>query len=397
MIYADNAATTKISDAVLEKMFAVLKEGYGNASSIYRLGAQAKKILEESRWYVADALDAKPSEIYFTSGGTEADNWAIKGTASFLKQQGKTHIISSVIEHYAVLRSLDSMKQQGFEITLLETDKSGIVSPEQLQNAIKDETGLVSIMLANNEIGTIQNVEEFGSICRSRNVIFHTDAVQALGQIPVKVQDLHADLLSLSGHKIHAAKGIGVLYVREGTPLEPFFDGGKQERGLRAGTENVAAAAGFGIAVREAVNGLEKRAKHLSELRERFFDGLRRFVGYHINGDTQERLPGNVNVSFDGVEGESLLLMLDKQGICCSTGSACTSGSLDASHVLLALGMPLELARGSLRFTFSEENTENEIDIILDVLYSSLQKARAIRSNMPPQTDGQCCCEGGCG
>ncbi|MDR0870524.1 MAG: aminotransferase class V-fold PLP-dependent enzyme, partial [Planctomycetaceae bacterium] len=328
-------------------------------------------------------LGAEPGEIYFTSGGTESDNWAIKGT-------GKRHIVSTAIEHYAVLKPLETLKRQGIDITLLDVDETGIVRPEQLTDALRDDTGLVSVMFANNETGTVQPVKEIGRICQERKIPFHSDAVQALGQIPFNLKELPVDLLSLSGHKIHAAKGIGILYIRRGTLINPLLDGGAQERGRRAGTENTAAVAGLAVAVEEAVNGIEERSEYLHKIRERFLDGVLQIKGTHLNGDKNRRLPGNANVRFNGIEGESLVLMLDKHGICCSTGSACTSGSMDASRVLLAMGLSMEQARSSLRFTFSEENTEDEIDFIVKTLEQSVRK---LRSTL---TIAGCCCPDGC-
>ena len=390
MIYADNAAATRISEKVLRVMTKIMTQEYGNPSSPYKLGASAKKIVETARTEIAQALGASTSEIYFTSGGTESDNWAIKGTAYAAGKRRKKHIISTQIEHHAVLRSLESLQQHGFEITLLAPDKHGIIHPKQLTRAIRKNTGLVSVMYANNEIGTVQPIQELAEICRRKNIPFHTDAVQAIGQIPVNVKDLSVDLLSVSGHKIHGPKGVGLLYIREGVAIEPLLNGGTQERRQRAGTENVAAIAGLAVAIRDAVAGLKRRTASLAALQERFIKGLLTLEGSHIHGDRYCRLPGNVNVSFDNASGESLVLMLDKQGICCSTGSACTSGSLEPSHVLLALGLSTEQALGALRFTFSEENTKTEVDTIFKALQTALKKLRGV----PPSSE--CCCAGGC-
>ena len=392
MIYADNAATTRISEKVLQAMTKVMRQNYGNPSSPHKMGVRAKKIVENARAGIAKALGANANEIVFTSGGTESVNWAIKGTAYSSGWRGKTHIISTQIEHHAVLRSLDSLQAQGFEITLLAPGENGIIDPKQLARSLRKDTGLVSIMYANNEIGTVQPIQECAEICRRKKIPFHTDAVQAIGQLPVDVQDLSVDLLSISGHKIHASKGIGILYIREGTAIEPLLDGGMQERRRRAGTENVAAIAGLEIAVCEVVKGLARRAKHLSILQKRFIKGLKHLEGYCLHGDRHRRLPGNVNVSFDQASGESLVRMLDKKGICCSTGSACTSGEMTPSHVLLALGVSSEQALGALRFTFSEENTQADLDAILSALQAALKKLQRI----PSASSSECCCPDGC-
>ncbi|MDR3196644.1 MAG: cysteine desulfurase [Planctomycetaceae bacterium] len=376
LIYADNAATTRISETVLNVMITVLKNEYGNPSGAYRLGTQAKKQIEEARQQAANALNAAPNEIYFTSGGTESNNWAIKGAAITQLKNGKKHIVSTAFEHHSVLNSLESLKKQGFEITLLRVPPNGVLQTEQLSESLRENTGLVSAVFANNEIGTIQPVTEMAAVCRSKGILFHTDAVQAVGNIPVDVRKLDADLLSVSGHKIHASKGVGVLYIRKGVEIAAFMDGGAQERSRRAGTENTASIAGFGTAMQEAVANLPQRINYLLELRERFIDGVLRIGCCRLNGDRNLRLPGNANFSFENVEGESLVLMLDMQGICCSTGSACSSGSLDASHVLLAIGLSMESARGSLRFSFSEDNTITDIDYILTKLNAALKKLR---------------------
>ncbi|MDR2755719.1 MAG: IscS subfamily cysteine desulfurase [Planctomycetaceae bacterium] len=376
LIYADNAATTRISETVLNAMIAVLKNEYGNPSSAYRLGTQAKKQIEEARQQVANALGVAFNEIYFTSGGTESNNWALKGAAITQLKKGKKHIVSTAFEHHSVLNSLESLKKQGFEITLLDVPPNGVLQTEQLTESLRENTGLVSVVLANNEIGTIQPITEFATICRLKGILFHTDAVQAVGNMPVDLRELNVDLLSISGHKIHAPKGVGALYIRKGVEIAAFMDGGTQERSRRAGTENTASIAALGIAIQEAVTNLSQRITYIRELRERFINGVLRIGRCRLNGDQTLRLPGNVNISFENVEGESLVLMLDMQGICCSTGSACSSGSLDASHVLLAIGLPMELARGSLRFTFSEDNTTADVDYILAKLDTALKKLR---------------------
>jgi cysteine desulfurase len=375
-VYADNAATTRISENVLKIMFEVFKNDYGNPSSVYGLGARAKKMIEEARQLVAGAVGANNNEIYFTSGGTESDNWAIKGASEMLRKKGKNHIISTMFEHHAVLNSLDTLRRQGFKITLLEVNPDGIVRPEQLCDAMSEETGLVSIVFANNEIGTIQPIADFAAICRSKNILFHTDAVQAIGNIPMNVRELGVDMLSVSGHKIHAAKGVGALYIRKGVEIANWLDGGAQERRRRAGTENTAAIAGFGVAMQDAVANIEQQTKYLLELREQFIDGVLKIGCCRLNGDRRQRLPGNANISFENAEGESLVLILDMQGICCSTGSACSSGSLEASHVLLALGLSMKLARGTLRFTFSNENTLDDINYIITKLDAALKRLR---------------------
>ncbi|MDR2116285.1 MAG: IscS subfamily cysteine desulfurase [Planctomycetaceae bacterium] len=376
LIYADNAATTRISETVLNTMITVLQNEYGNPSSVHRLGTQAKKQIDNARQQVANTLGTAFNEIYFTSGGTESNNWAIKNAAITQLKKGKKHIISTAFEHHSVLNSLESLKKQGYEITLLNIPPDGVLQTEQLVQSLCENTGLVSVVLANNEIGTIQPITELATICRSKGILFHTDAVQAVGNIPVDVQELNVDLLSISGHKIHAPKGVGALYIRKGVEISAFMDGGSQERSRRAGTENTASIAALGIAIQEAVKNLPQRTTHLLELRERFIDGVLEIGRCRLNGDRNSRLPGNANISFENVEGESLVLLLDMQGICCSTGSACSSGSLDASHVLLAIGLPIELARGSLRFTFSEDNSISDIDYILSKLNISLKKLR---------------------
>ncbi len=368
-IYADNSATTKLSPAVLEKMLPYLTEVYGNPSSIYRVGGRAKEALEAARERIAKNLGAaRPGEIYFTSGGSESDNWAIKGVARALKKKGKNHIITSKFEHHAVLHTCESLEKEGFEITYLDVYENGIVRPADVAAAIRDTTALVSVMYANNEIGTIQPIAEIGAVCRERGVFFHTDAVQAAGYVKIDVTAQNIDLLSMTAHKLHGPKGIGLLYVRRGVPIETLIHGGAQERGKRAGTENVAGVVGLDAALQIAVDGMEARNKKLAALRDRLIDSLLQIERSRINGDRVSRLPNNVNMCFEGIEGESLLLKLDFNGISASSGSACTSGSLDPSHVLLAIGLPHEIAHGSMRLSFSEETTEEDIDYIARVV-----------------------------
>ena len=368
-IYADNSATTKLSPAVLEKMLPYLTEVYGNPSSIYRVGGRAKEALEAARERIAKNLGAaRPGEIYFTSGGSESDNWAIKGVARALKKKGKNHIITSKFEHHAVLHTCESLEKEGFEITYLDVYENGIVRPADVAAAIRDTTALVSVMYANNEIGTIQPIAEIGAVCRERGVFFHTDAVQAAGYVKIDVTAQNIDLLSMTAHKLHGPKGIGLLYVRRGVPIETLIHGGAQERGKRAGTENVAGVVGLDAALQIAVGGMEARNKKLAGLRDRLIDSLLQIERSRINGDRVSRLPNNVNMCFEGIEGESLLLKLDFNGISASSGSACTSGSLDPSHVLLAIGLPHEIAHGSMRLSFSEETTEEDIDYIARVV-----------------------------
>lgn len=378
LIYADNAATTALSSAVLNKMMPYLTTQYANPSSLYSFSNEAKVAVETAREQVAIALGARTNEIYFTSGGSESDNWAIKGMAQSMKKKGKNHIISSAFEHHAVLHALKSLERQGFEITLLPVHEDGMVRPEELAAAMKDTTGLVSIMMANNEIGTIQPITELAAICKEKGVPFHTDAVQAVGHIPVNVETLGVDMLSLSAHKFHGPKGVGVLYIRRGVLPVPLIDGGAQERSRRAGTENVAGIVGVGEAITLAVASMEKTAAKLCELRDYFMEQALAIPRSRVNGHREHRLPGNVNMCFEGIEGESLLLMLDLQGICASSGSACTSGSLDPSHVLLAIGLPHEIAHGSLRLSFSEETTRQDVDDILAALPPIVERLRAM-------------------
>lgn len=378
-VYADNSATTKISKNALDAMMPYLTEEYGNPSSLYAVGQNAKKGVELARKQVADALGAaKENEIYFTSGGSEADNWAIKGAAHQMLKKGKKHIISSAIEHHAVLHTLDALKKEGFEVTLLDVHENGIVRLDELKAAVREDTGLVTIMFANNEIGTIQPIAEIGAFCREAAILFHTDAVQAVGNVPINVTEMNIDMLSLSAHKIHGPKGVGVLYCRNGIRIDNLIDGGAQERSRRAGTENTAGIAGLGVAITDAVSNIPTRAEKLIKMREHFITEALKIERSRVNGDREKRLPGNINMCFEGIEGESLLLWLDNNGICASSGSACTSGSLDPSHVLLAIGLPHEIAHGSLRISLSDENTMEDVDYILSVLPGIIDKLRAM-------------------
>lgn len=362
MIYLDNAGTTKVSDNVLKKINPFFNEIYGNASSLHTAGQIAKEHLESARADVAKCLNANADEIYFTSGGSESDNWALNSAAKYGALKGKKHIITSAIEHHAILHTLDELKKQGFEVTYLPVYENGIVKVEDLKNAIRPDTVLVTIMFANNEIGTIQPVEEIGKICREKGIIFHTDAVQAVGHLPIDVAKMNIDMLSMSGHKFHAPKGVGALYCRKGTPLFNFIYGGAQERNRRAGTENLPGIVGLATALKDATSEMEETAKREKYLRDKLFTELKKIPHSKINGDLEKRLPNNFNMCFEGIEGESLLLLLDEKGICASSGSACTSGSLDPSHVLLAIGLAHEVAHGSLRLTLSKYTTEEEID-----------------------------------
>ena len=367
-VYADNAATTPVSQTVLNAMLPYYTEKYGNPSSLYAVGREAKKALEEARENVANHLGALPNEIFITSGGSEADNWAIKGVAHELAKKGKKHIITSKFEHHAVLHTTEALEKEGFEVTYLEVYENGIVKPEDVEKAIREDTALVTIMYANNEIGTIQPISEIGAICKKHGVLFHTDAVQAVGNVKINVKEENIDLLSLSGHKLHAPKGVGALYVRRGIRLPNLISGGAQERGKRAGTENVAGIVALSVAMDEAYANLDERNARLIRMRDRLIEGASKIERSRLNGDAVKRLPGNFNMCFEGIEGESLLLKLDFAGICSSSGSACTSGSLDPSHVLLAIGLPHEIAHGSLRISFSDQNTEEDVDYILEVL-----------------------------
>ena len=365
MIYADNAATTKLSKTALEAMLPYLTEHYGNPSSLHSIGQDAAEALQKARETVAECLGCQPREVYFTSGGSEADNQAIISAAAIGERKGKKHIISTAFEHHAVLHTLKKLEKRGFEIELLPVGELGNITAQQVADAIRPDTCLVTTMFANNEIGSILPIKETGAVCRERGVLFHTDAVQAVGHVPVNVREQNIDMLSLSAHKFHGPKGIGVLYAKGGIPLTNIIEGGAQERGKRAGTENIPAIVGMAAALKAAVDHLPENAEKMTALRDKLIDGLSKIPHSALNGDPKNRLPGNVNFCFEGIEGESLLLLLDAKGICASSGSACTSGSLDPSHVLLAIGRPHEVAHGSLRLSLCEENTEEEIDQIL--------------------------------
>ncbi|MCR4708261.1 MAG: cysteine desulfurase NifS [Clostridiales bacterium] len=365
MIYVDNAATTKMSRAAIEAMLPIMEEQYGNPSSLYALGQRAKEILEEARASVAAAIHADPKEIYFTSGGSEADNQAIRTAAELGKKQGKMHIISTAFEHHAVLHTLKRLEGEGYTVTLLDVHEDGLVRPDELAAAIREDTCLVTVMTANNEIGTIQPIREIGALCRAKGVLFHTDAVQAVGHVPIDVREDNIDMLSASAHKFHGPKGVGFLFVRKGIRLTNLIEGGAQERGKRAGTENVAGVVGMAAALAESVAHMDENARRLTVLRDRLIAGLREIPHCALNGAESPRLPGNVNFCFEGIEGESLLLLLDEKGIAASSGSACTSGSLDPSHVLLAIGRVHDVAHGSLRLTLGEDATEADVETII--------------------------------
>ena len=365
MIYADNAATTKMSETAINTMISVMNENYGNPSSLYRFGQQAKEVLEKAREEVAAVINAQPREITFTSGGSEADNQAILSAAALGKKKKKTHIISSAFEHHAVLHTLKKLEKDGFEVTLLDVHENGIIRPEEVAAAIREDTCLVTIMYANNEIGTIQPITEIGKICHEHNVLFHTDAVQAVGHLPIDVNAQNIDILSASAHKFHGPKGTGFLYVKKGIRLTNLIEGGAQERGKRAGTENVPGIAAMAAALNEATASMDENAAKLSAKRDRLISGLREIPHSALNGDENNRLPGNVNFCFEGIEGEALLLLLDQKGIQASSGSACTSGALDPSHVLLAIGRVHDVAHGSLRLSIGEDITDEDIEQII--------------------------------
>ena len=375
-IYADNAATTKVSQPVLDAMMPFFTENFGNASSIYTEGRNARRALDGARETIAKALGAEASEIYFTSGGSEADNWAIRGTAEKLSAKGKKHIITSVFEHHAVLHTCEYLEKNGFEVTYIPVDDKGLINPDDVKNAIREDTALVTIMYANNEIGTIQPIEEIAAICHEKGVLFHTDAVQAVGNVEIDVKKQGIDMLSLSGHKIHAQKGIGILYMKKGISLPNLIHGGAQERGKRAGTENLPAIVGLAKAVEIATENIPEKAQKVTAMRNRLIDGLLEIPMARLNGDRDKRLCGNCNVSIVGVEGEFLLLSLDAKGISASSGSACTSGSLDPSHVLLSIGLRHEVAHGSLRLSISEETTDEEIDYIISAVKEVAERGR---------------------
>ena len=377
-IYLDNAATTRLSPAALRAMLPCLEEHYGNPSSLYAFGQDARERLERARAQIAARLHCEAKEVYFTSGGSEADNQALRSAARIGAAKGKRHIVSTAFEHHAVLHTLDRLREEGFEVTLLDVHGDGLVRPAEVAAAIRPDTCLVSVMYANNEIGTIQPVAEIGRICREKGVLFHTDAVQAAGHLPIDVQEQNIDLLSLSAHKFHGPRGAGVLYARTGVRLTPLIEGGAQERGRRAGTENLPAIVGMAAALEEACRDGDARRVRVAALRDRLIRGLARIPHAVLNGDPVQRLPGNVNFCFEGIEGESLLLLLDDEGICASSGSACTSGSLDPSHVLLAIRRPHEIAHGSLRLTLSEQTTEEEIDYTIDAVTRAVARLRSM-------------------
>ena len=376
IIYVDHAATTYVKPEVFEEMRPYFTDLFGNPSSIYSLGRESKKAIENARSQIAYCLGVHPTEIYFTGSGTEADNWALKGAAYANRKKGK-HLITSSIEHHAVLHCFQFLEKEGFEVTYLPVNEEGLINPDDLAKAIRPDTTLISIMFANNEIGTIQPIKELAAIAKEKGVIFHTDAVQAMGNIDIKAKDLNIDLLSMSAHKFYGPKGVGALYIRKGVRIDNFVHGGAQERNKRAGTENVAGVVGMAAALKLAYENLEEYNRHLRKLSDRFINSVMERIPYvRLNGNREKRLPGNVNLSFRFVEGESLLLMLDMKGIQASSGSACTSGSLDPSHVLLAIGLSHEIAHGSLRISFGERNTEEEVDYIVDNLVEIVGKLR---------------------
>ncbi len=377
IIYADNAATTAMSEKAIKSMLPYLKEIYGNPSSLHTVGQVAKEALDAAREKIAECLNADKREIYFTSGGSEADNQALRSLALNGERKGRKHIISTAFEHHAVLHVLKKLEKEGFEVTYLDVHENGLITGEQVQKAIRPDTAFVTVMYANNEVGTIQPIREIGEVCKKLNVPFHTDAVQAVGHIPVDVKADNIDMLSLSAHKFHGPKGVGALYCRRGIPLNTFIEGGAQENGRRAGTENIGGIVSMSVALKEACAGMQANAQKLVKLRDRLIDGLLKIPHSKLNGDRYERLPSNVNISFEGVEGESLILDLSQRGICVSSGSACTTASLEPSHVLLALGLPHEVAHGSLRLTLSEYNTEEEIDYILQEVPKVVEKWRS--------------------
>lgn len=367
-VYADNAATTCVSKTALDAMMPYLTEQYGNPSSLYAFAQNSKEALENARKTVADIIGAQPKEIYFTSGGSEADNQAIISMAKVGALKGKKHLISTKFEHHAVLHTLKKLEKEGFEVTLLDVHEDGVVRLEDLEAAVREDTALVTIMFANNEIGTVQPIKEIGEFCRARKIPFHTDAVQAAGHMPINVQEMNIDLLSMSGHKFHAPKGVGVLYAKTGMPLFNIIEGGAQERGKRAGTENIPGIVALAAALKESVDNMEANTAKIIPMRDKLFTELSKIPHSKINGSLEHHVPGTVNMCFEGIEGESLLLLLDAKGVCASSGSACTSGSLDPSHVLLSLGLPHEVAHGSLRLSIGEYNTMEEIDHIIKVV-----------------------------
>jgi cysteine desulfurase len=389
-IYVDNAATTNVTPEILEKMLPYFTEIYGNPSSIYSLGMEALRAIENARKQCAVAIGAKANEIYFTGCGSESDNWAVKETARRLRREkGKTHIITTNFEHHAILHTCAALEKEGFSVTYLPVDPNGFITAEQVRAAITDDTAIVTIMYANNEIGTIMPIAEIGKVCHEKGVIFHTDAVQAVGNVPIDVRGQNIDMMSASGHKIHAPKGIGFLYSKNGIALPNFMHGGAQERGKRAGTENVAGIVAMGEAITRACADIEAKRVKVSKMRDRLIEELKKIPASRLNGSQENRLPGNVNMSFIGIEGESLLLNLDLAGISASSGSACTSGSLDPSHVLLAIGLPHEIAHGSLRITINEFNTDEEIDYIIKTVPEICKKIRAMSPLWEEYTKGE--------
>ena len=382
-VYADNAATTQMTPEVLEAMYTCMKETYGNPSSLHTIGQEAAEVLLDARERVAKCLGADPKDIIFTSGGSEADNQAIISAAKLGERKGKKHIISTAFEHHAVLHTLNKLEKEGFEVTLLDVHENGLITAEEVKNAIREDTALVTIMFANNEIGTVQPIKEIGAVCREAGVLFHTDAVQAAGHLAIDVVDMNIDMLSLSAHKFHGPKGVGVLYVKKGILLTNIIEGGAQERGKRAGTENIPGIVGMAKALELAVAKIPENAAYVSALRDKLIDGLQKIPHSKLNGDAKKRLPGNVNFCFEGIEGESLLLLLDMKGIEASSCSACTSGSLDPSHVLLALGLPHEVAHGSLRLSLSEMTTEEQVDYMIQEIPGVIEYLR----NMSPVWD----------
>ncbi len=378
IIYLDNAATTKTAPEVVDAMLPYFTEYYGNASTIYDLGNHSKNAMNEARDIIAEALGAKGEEIYFTAGGSESDNWALKATAEAYKSKGN-HIITSKIEHHAILHTCEWLEKQGFEVTYVDVDENGVIKLDELKKAIRPTTILISVMFANNEIGTIQPIKEIGSIAKEHGILFHTDAVQAFGQVPINVDECHIDMLSASGHKLNGPKGIGFLYIRKGVKIRSFVHGGAQERKRRAGTENIPGIVGLGVATKRAIATMQERTAKEIELRDYMIDRILKEIPYtRLNGHRTNRLPNNANFSFQFIEGESMLIMLDMDGICGSSGSACTSGSLDPSHVLLAIGLPHEIAHGSLRLTLSEEITKEDIDFVIEKLTKIIERLRSM-------------------
>lgn len=375
-VYADNAATTKVSPTAVAAMMPFLTEEYGNPSSFYSLGQRAAEALVKARETVAECLGAEPGEIYFTGGGSESDNQAIRSAAFVGAKKGKRHIISTKFEHHAVLHTLEQLEREGFDVTLLDVHPNGVITVEDVANAIREDTCLVTIMFSNNEIGTMQPIKEIGALCREKKIPFHTDAVQAVGHVPINVKEMNIDMLSLSGHKFHSPKGVGALYVRRGIPLKNLIEGGQQEKGKRGGTENMPGIVGMAAALKESTDHMAENMKKITTLREKLITGLEKIPHSKLNGDRNLRVPGTVNFCFEGIEGESMLLLLDANGIAASSGSACTSGSLDPSHVLLALGLPHEVAHGSLRLSIGEYNNEAEIDHILETVPKVVERLR---------------------